>query len=94
LAQASAQTAAAERGQTGRAEALQLAQRAVAIEARFRQLDADYAASLAHWKRNEIDAERASLREELILGQQRLLELSGAADPNAVDAATTVTNRP
>lgn len=35
------------------------------IRARLKQLDDDYAASLTHWKRNEIDAERVQLKEEL-----------------------------
>jgi hypothetical protein len=39
-------------------------QRLAEIQARFIQLDKDYAASLAHWKRNEITAERRKLSAE------------------------------
>jgi len=55
------------------------------IEARFKQLDADYAASLANWKRNEIDAERATLTQEYVADQARMVELLGgnATTPSA-----------
>lgn len=49
-----------------------------AIEARFVKLDADYAASLTHWKRNEINAERAKLEAEKKEIQARL----GTSDPS------------
>ncbi len=39
--------------------------RAMEIGTRFKQLDADYAASLVNWKRDEIDQERAKLTKEL-----------------------------
>ena len=39
--------------------------RAGEILVRLKQLDDDYSASLANWKRTEIDAERAKLKEEL-----------------------------
>lgn len=49
--------------------------RAAEIDSRFKQLDEDYAASLANWKRTEIDQERAKLTEELIGLKARLMEL-------------------
>lgn len=45
------------------------------IADRNKQLDADYAASLANWKRNEIDAERRQLREERAQLAEELLGL-------------------
>lgn len=45
---------------------------------RFKQLDDDYAASLANWKRTEIDAERARLKDELEGIDARVRELGGA----------------
>jgi ABC-type uncharacterized transport system YnjBCD substrate-binding protein len=45
-------------------ELLALNTRAAEIEKRFNQLDQDYAASLANWKRTEIDEERAQLTRE------------------------------
>lgn len=48
------------------------------IEARLKQLDADYAASLANWKRTEIDAERAKLTQEYLATQSRMVDLLGA----------------
>lgn len=53
--------------------------RVVEIQARFKQLDADYAASLANWKRNEITAERAKLTLELNADQNRMSEVEGPA---------------
>ena len=46
-------------------ELLALNTRAAEIENRFQQLNRDYAASLANWKRVEIDQERAKLTREL-----------------------------
>lgn len=57
------------------AELLALNSRAAAIDARFKQLDDDYAASLANWKRNEIDAERAKLTAELADIKTRVAEM-------------------
>jgi hypothetical protein len=56
--------------------------RAREIRDRFKQLDADYAASLANWKRNEIDAERTTLINELVAAQDRMAELQGLAGTN------------
>ncbi len=58
-------------------ELIRLNQRVGAIQERFIELDADYAASLANWKRNEIDAERAKLKDELSTIATRVHELSG-----------------
>jgi chromosome segregation ATPase len=58
-------------------ELVKLNQRVGAIQERFAELDADYAASLANWKRNEIDAERAKLKDELSTIATRVHELSG-----------------
>lgn len=49
--------------------------RVAEIGDRFKQLDADYAASLANWKRNEIDEERKKLKEELAAIEARVTEL-------------------
>ncbi|MEI6563717.1 MAG: hypothetical protein WCO42_05340 [bacterium] len=57
------------------AELLDMNKRAAEIEARFKQLDADYAASLANWKRTEIDDERSKLTSELAGIKSRLAEL-------------------
>ena len=56
-------------------ELVALNNRASEIESRFKQLDADYAASLANWKRTEIDQERAKLTEELAGIRGRLAEM-------------------
>lgn len=47
------------------------------IHKRLLQLDAEYASSLAHWKRNEINTERAKLNLELNDIDRRIKELSG-----------------
>lgn len=57
------------------AEVIAMNNRAGEIEKRFKQLDADYAASLAHWKRKEIDQERAKLTTELNTIKTRLTEM-------------------
>jgi hypothetical protein len=57
-------------------ELVRLNQRVGAIQERFTELDADYAASLANWKRAEIDAERAKLKDELSTIATRVHELS------------------
>ena len=56
-----------------------LGERVAEIQARFKQLDADYAASLANWKRNEIAAEREKLTQERDADQSRLRELEDPA---------------
>lgn len=60
------------------AELVTLNKRVGEIQERFGQLDADYAASLANWKRNEIDAERAKLKDELAAIATRLRDLGVA----------------
>ena len=57
-------------------EIAKLKKREVAINDRFLQLDADFAASLAHWKRNEINAERAKLNQELDEIDRRIKDLN------------------
>lgn len=47
-------------------ELVALNERTEIIQKRLNQLDADYAASRTHWKRAEIVAERARLKEELV----------------------------
>lgn len=59
-------------------ELVALMKRTGEIGERLKQLEADYAASLANWKRNEIDAERARLNEELARIEVRVRELGGA----------------
>ncbi|MEI8140007.1 MAG: hypothetical protein WCI03_09080 [bacterium] len=54
---------------------ISLNRRAAEIEGRFKQLDQDYAASLANWKRTEIDQERARLTEELAGIKARVAEM-------------------
>lgn len=54
-----------------------LKERIAAIQTRFIQLDADYAASLANWKRNEIDAERVKLKAEQDAALIRIVTLQG-----------------
>lgn len=69
---------AVQAGQSDRDKEAKLAEmtkRVEEIQARFTQLDEDYAASLANWKRNEIDAERAKLKEELAGIATRVKEL-------------------
>jgi len=70
-----AQRRQAERQQ----ELMALKGRVVEIQKRFKQLDADYAASLAHWKRTEISAERVKLTQERDADQIRIRELDGTA---------------
>lgn len=66
----------AAQGETGGVkELLALNSRAAEIESRFKQLDEDYAASLANWKRTEIDQERAKLTEELNGLKARVAEM-------------------
>lgn len=48
------------------------------IQKRLIQLDADYAASLTHWKRAEIVAERVRLKEELATLEERARLLNPA----------------
>lgn len=64
LAKARADAATDARKLEEAAEVQKLKERVEAIQARFVRLDADYAASLTHWKRNEINAERAKLEAE------------------------------
>lgn len=49
------------------------------IAARLKELDTAYAASLAHWKRNEINVERANLARELADISLQLIESKGGA---------------
>jgi hypothetical protein len=79
---------AAETGQQKQAAELQtIHDRVAAIQARLTQLDADYAATLTHWKRNEIKAERAKLEAERESILQRLDALPTPAPTNAVEKA-------
>ena len=65
-----------EATQKARQEELQeLKDRIREIEDRFVKLDADYAASLTHWKRNEIDAERRKLQTEKKSIEERITVL-------------------
>ncbi len=69
---------AVQAGQPARDKEAKLAEmtkRVEEIQARFVQLDDDYAASLANWKRNEIDAERTRLKDELATIATRVKEL-------------------
>ncbi|MEI6515593.1 MAG: hypothetical protein WCO77_06420 [bacterium] len=70
---------AVQAGQSDRDKESTLAEmtkRVEEIQVRFVQLDDDYAASLANWKRNEIDAERARLKDELATIATRVKELA------------------
>ena len=53
------------------------------IQARLKQLDADYAVSLANWKRNEIDTERAKLKDEQQGLVSRMAEMMGGIFPTS-----------
>ena len=56
-------------------ELLVLNSRAAEIDARFKQLDVDYTASLANWKRTEIDEERLKLTTEIAGIKARVAEM-------------------
>ncbi len=77
LAQAQAVVAANQTQQKQSDEVKAIGQRIVAIRERLAQLDADYAASLTHWKRNEITSERDKLRAEMNDALLRVIELRG-----------------
>lgn len=64
LAKARAAVESDEKTRQQADEQQRLRDRVAAIQKRFAQLDADYAASLTHWKRNEINAERVKLEAE------------------------------
>jgi hypothetical protein len=70
-----------QRHQQTQKEIQRINQRLTEIKARFHQLDKDYAASLANWKRNEITAERNRLNAELAELDNRLLTLKPASKP-------------
>lgn len=72
LSKARAEVEADARKAEQEAEVRKQKERLVAIESRFVKLDADYASSLTHWKRNEINAERAKLEAEKKEIQARL----------------------
>jgi FixJ family two-component response regulator len=72
-ATAAADKEAADKAKTEKVEAIR--KRFQEIADRNKQLDADYAASLANWKRNEIEAERRQLREERAQLAEALLGL-------------------
>jgi hypothetical protein len=65
LAKAAEAGQAEQQDRDREAELVAMNKRVGEIQERFVQLDADYAASLANWKRAEIDAERAKLKDEL-----------------------------
>ena len=69
------------RARQAQAEIPQLKKRLSEIQARFTQLDQDYATSLAHWKRNEITAERTRLSTEQAELESRLRSLEPTAKP-------------
>jgi hypothetical protein len=78
----------AERNAVAQAHELTtLKERLVAIDGLFQQLDTEYAASLAHWKRREINEERAKLTTERDAAEARIKELEGAAETNAASSA-------
>ena len=74
------------------AELAAIATRMGAIRERFRQLEAEYAASLTHWKRRELDAERAALTEELGGLELRLKELAGPVSGQGRERGEGATN--
>jgi len=75
IAEAQKKLDANQKGNQAVTELLALNTRASEIEKRFKQLDEDYAASLANWKRNEIDQERAKLTQELAGIKARVAEM-------------------
>ena len=81
LAGVQAEVGQLQRQQQAQEEIQRINQRLTEIKARFHQLDMDYAASLANWKRNEITAERNRLNAELAELDSRLLALKPAPKP-------------
>lgn len=81
LAGAQAEVNQLQRQHQAQVEIQQINQRLTEIKDRFHQLDKDYAASLANWKRNEITAERNLLNAELAELDSRLLTLKPAPKP-------------
>jgi hypothetical protein len=78
LAQTAEAGRAEQKDREREAELVAMNKRVGEIQERFVQLDADYAASLANWKRNEIDTERAKLKDELATIATRVRALTGA----------------
>lgn len=85
LAKAKAAVEAAKQDREGQALMATSKKRVGEIETRLKQLDADYAVSLANWKRNEIDAERAKLKDEMQVLVSRMADMmtGGTAATNA-----------
>lgn len=88
LSEAQSNAVAESRQQQSTDDFATLRTRVAAIRARLLQLDADYAASLANWKRNEITEERTKLMAELSAALARGPALQGDNLPIAP------TNRP
>lgn len=82
LAQAQAAVNAISGKDKQSAEIAALKERIAAIQARQAQLDADYAVSLANWKRNEINAERARLKDEMDAALIKIVTLQGQGTGN------------
>jgi hypothetical protein len=94
IAAARTEAAAAQVREEARAELARLTARGAAIQERFKQLDADYAASLAHWKRNEIDAERAALQKESNAARNRIGALEAQLGVESAGATRADTGNP
>ena len=87
---AEADVAVAQQRRSRTEELAALAARVAAIQKRFGELDTEYAASLANWKRNEISTERTNLTRELEADLNRVRELEGGQpSTNATPAAAT-----
>ena len=89
-AAAAAAVDAGRRQQERTDEVAALKRRIGQIQDRLKQLDADYAASLMNWKRNEIDAERTKLTQELDVALPRVRALEGQTGTNAPPAVPSV----
>lgn len=76
IAQATAAVNDEQKEDANANELITLSKREGAIQERFKALDAAYAASLANWKRTEINTERAQLKEELATIEARIRELT------------------
>lgn len=75
IAQARKELDSAQKDDGKLAEVIALNKRAKEIDERFKQLDKDYAASLANWKRTEIDQERVKLTNEINTIKARVVDL-------------------
>ena len=94
LAQAETDVAAERKDKERAQDVTKLTQRLREIKDRFRELDAEYTASLANWKRNEIDAERTKLTKEMDDDQARIRDLLGVSAPTVESSSAPASEPP